>query len=59
MDPVVWLVITWATFSPHRTTAALEKIPQANLQQCSENAERISKWQPKASAMCIEGISGF
>jgi len=52
-------VITWATYGAHRTTAALEKIPQASMEQCSANAERIIEWQPKASAKCIEGVRGI
>ena len=59
MQPITWLIITWATYSPHRTTAALEKVPQANTQQCQANAELITAWQPKASVKCIEGIRGL
>ncbi|WP_415410091.1 hypothetical protein ACLM45_00830 [Synechococcus sp. A10-1-5-9] len=59
MEPITWLVITWATYGAHRTTAALEKIPQASMEQCSENAKRIIEWQPKASAKCIEGVRGI
>ena len=59
MEPITWLIITWATYSPHRTTAALEKVPQANMQQCQANAELIKAWQPKASVKCIEGIRGL
>ena len=59
MEPITWLVITWATYGAHRTTAALEKIPQASMEQCSANAERIIEWQPKASAKCIDGVRGI
>jgi len=58
-EPITWLVITWATYGAHRTTAALEKIPQASMEQCSANAERIIEWQPKASAKCIDGVRGI
>tara|TARA_B100001057_G_scaffold360723_1_gene363072 strand:+ start:990 stop:1169 length:180 start_codon:yes stop_codon:yes gene_type:complete len=59
MEPITWLVITWATYGAHRTTAALEKIPQASMKQCMENSRVIESWQPKASAKCIEGVRGF
>ena len=57
MEPIVWLVITWATFSPHRTAAALEKVPQTSMKQCIANADRIKEWQPKASVICLDGAS--
>tara|TARA_B100001758_G_C18037379_1_gene416265 strand:+ start:446 stop:634 length:189 start_codon:yes stop_codon:yes gene_type:complete len=56
MEPITWLMITWATYGAHRTTAALEKVPQASRVQCEANAERIKAWQPKASTLCIEGL---
>ena len=56
MEPITWLMITWATYGAHRTTAALEKIPQASMEQCQANVELIQEWQRKASARCIEGI---
>ncbi|KZR88536.1 hypothetical protein [Synechococcus sp. MIT S9508] len=59
MESITWLVITWATYGAHRTTAALEKIPQASMEQCMENSRVIQSWQPKASAKCIEGVRGF
>jgi len=59
MEPITWLVITWATYGAHRTTAALEKIPQASMEQCMENSRVIQSWQPKASAKCIEGVRAF
>jgi len=58
VEPIVWLVITWATYGAHRTTSALEKIPQASMEQCQSNAKVITDWQPKASTQCIEGIRG-
>ena len=59
MEPITWLMITWATYGAHRTTAALEKIPQESMEQCIANADLITEWQPKASTKCIEGIHGF
>jgi len=59
MEPITWLVITWATYGAPRTTAALEKIPQASMDQCMENSRVIKSWQPKASTQCIEGVRGF
>ena len=56
MEPITYLVIVWATYGAHRTTAALESIPQSSLEQCQANVELIQEWQPKASARCIEGI---
>ena len=59
MEPITWLIITWATYASHRTTAAFEKVPQANMQQCQANAELITAWQPNASVKCIEGVRGL
>ncbi len=59
MEPITWLVITWATYGAQRTTAALEKIPQASMEQCLSNSKVIKNWQPKASVNCIEGVQGF
>ena len=59
MEPITWLVITWATYGAQRTTAALEKIPQASMEQCLSNSKIIKSWQPKASVKCIEGVQGF
>ena len=59
MEPITWLVITWATYGSRQTTAALEKIPQASMEQCTVNAELITEWQPKESVKCIEGIRGL
>ena len=59
MEPITWLVITWATYGAQRTTAALEKIPQASMEQCLSNSKVIKNWQPKASVKCIEGVQGF
>ena len=56
MEPITYLVIVWATYSNQKTTAALESIPQASMEQCQANVELIQEWQPKASARCIEGI---
>ena len=50
-------MITWATYGAQRTTAALEKVPQASREQCDFNASLIKSWQPKASTLCIEGIN--
>ncbi len=52
-EPITWLIIAWATYSPHRTTASLEKVPQANMQQCQANDDLVAAWQPKASVKCI------
>jgi hypothetical protein len=57
MEPITWLIITWATYGAHRTTAALEKVPQVSRDQCEANATLIKAWQPKASTICIEGLS--
>ncbi len=57
MEPITWLMITWATYGAQRTTAALEKVPQASREQCDFNASLIKSWQPKASTLCIEGIN--
>ena len=59
MEPITWLVITWATYGAQRTTAALEKIPQSSIEQCMSNSKVIKNWQPKASVKCIEGVRGF
>ena len=59
MEPITWLVITWATYGAQRTTAALEKIPQSSMEQCMSNSKVIKNWQPKASVKCIEGVRGF
>ena len=59
MEPITWLVITWATYGAQRTTAALEKIPQSSMEQCMSNSKVIKNWQPKASVKCIEGVQGF
>ena len=59
MEPITWLVITWATYGAQRTTAALEKIPPASMDQCMANSRLITDWQPKASVKCIEGVQGF
>ncbi len=56
MEPITYLVIVWATYGAHRTTAAMESIPQSSLKQCQSNVELIQEWQPKASARCIEGV---
>ena len=56
MEPITWLIITWATYGVHRTTAALEKVPQTSREQCEANATLIKAWQPKASTICIEGL---
>ena len=55
MEPITWLIITWATYGAHRTTAALEKVPQTSRDQCEANATLIKAWQPKATTICIEG----
>ena len=59
MEPITWLIITWATYGAHRTTAALEKVPQASREQCEANAALIKAWQPKASTLCIEGLGSL
>ena len=59
IELITWLVITWATDDAQRTTAALEKTPQASMEQCLSNSKVIKNWQPKASVKCIEGIRGF
>ena len=59
MEPITWLIITWATYGAHRTTAALEKVPQASRDQCEANATLIKAWQPKASTLCIEGLGSL
>ena len=59
MEPITWLIITWATYGAHRTTAALEKVPQASKEQCEANAALIKAWQPKASTLCIEGLGSL
>ena len=56
MEPITYLVIVWATYGSDRTSAALESIPQASLEQCQANVELTLEWQPKASARCIEGV---
>ena len=43
MEPITYLVIVWATFNTHKTAAALEKIPQASLEQCQANVELIQE----------------
>lgn len=59
MEPITWLIITWATYGAHRTTAAMEKIPQASMEQCMSNSVVIKQWQPKSSTKCIEGVRGI
>ena len=46
-------------YGAHRTTAALEKVPQASRDQCEANATLIKAWQPKASTLCIEGLGSL
>ena len=59
MEPIIWLVITWATYGAQRTTAALEKLPPASMEQCLANSRLITDWQPKASVKCIKGVIGL
>jgi hypothetical protein len=51
------LIITWATYGAHRTTATLEKVPQTSRDQYEANTILIKTWQPKATTICIERLS--
>ena len=59
MEPITWLVITWATYGAQRTTAAMVKNPPGLHGECSQIPKLITEWQPKASVKCIEGVQGF
>jgi hypothetical protein len=54
MVPITWLIITWATYGAHRTTAALEKVPQTSRDQCEANATLIKLGNSKPARFALK-----